>query len=377
VFWCLPARRTRLWQAGVARKRLDEKLLLVEPQQQVQAGDIVAAFESTADIADINQLKNWLHNVQKGGNTLLDTLPLSLKAGPLQDKYARLVQQINDYHFYSNQREVKERVQLLNKQVSYLHELNQALDQQLTTLAREVNLANEDYKRSLELYQDGENLSKKQLDAAETHYLQYQRQLDGLKANQLRNRIQIEKLNGEAIELEQQQKLGKHERWLEIIRLTRSLGDDLAQWEKDYLLITPIAGEVAINQTIIEGQFMEEGQLVLAILPEQESGKTMCKGYLPATRSGKAEAGMEVNIFLDAYPYQEYGILKGTLTEIALLPEQNQYLVEILLPDTLMTTYQHPIPLEQEQAGRAEIITRDRRLLARLMDRVASLMKNN
>jgi hypothetical protein len=27
VFWYLPARRTRLWQAGVVRKRLQEKLL--------------------------------------------------------------------------------------------------------------------------------------------------------------------------------------------------------------------------------------------------------------------------------------------------------------------------------------------------------------
>ena len=361
----------------VAPQSIRMMKLRVKPQQQVKAGEIVAEFENTADIADIDQLRAWFDKAQQDKNFLLDSLPLSLNVGPLQGKYARLVQLINDYQFYVTQGEVEERVRLLNKQVEYLSELNQTLENQLTILKREVKLANDDYERTLQLYQDGKNVSKKQLENTETFYLQYKRQLDAVKANQLRNRIQIEKLNGDVVELEQQQNFGNHERWLDIMRLTKDLGDDLAQWEQNYLLITPIAGEVVINRPIVEGQFMEEGQLVLAILPNEAKGKTMCRGYLTATRSGKAKAGMDVNIFLDAYPYHEYGILKGTLNEIALLPEQDQYLVEILLPDTLITTYQLPIPLEQEQSGRAEIITEDRRLLSRLMDRLTSLMKNN
>lgn len=86
---------------------------------------------------------------------------------------------------------------------------------------------------------------------------------------------------------------------------------------------------------------------------------------------------MRANIRLDGYPYQEYGVLPGRVSSIALAPEQETLLLQIDLPDSLITAYGRTIPFTQELSGNARIITEDRRILDRVFDRLLSLLKNN
>ena len=53
------------------------------------------------------------------------------------------------------------------------------------------------------------------------------------------------------------------------------------------------------------------------------------------------------------------------------------YLLEIALPDSLVTTYDKLIPFRQEMQGTANIITEDRRVLERIFDRVNNILKNS
>lgn len=96
---------------------------------------------------------------------------------------------------------------------------------------------------------------------------------------------------------------------------------------------------------------------------------------------------MTANINLDGYPQVEYGILKATIKTIALMPEamptqtqeqtQAGYLLELTLPNGLNTTYKKLIPMKQEMPGTAEIITEERRILERILDRILNILKNN
>ena len=98
---------------------------------------------------------------------------------------------------------------------------------------------------------------------------------------------------------------------------------------------------------------------------------------LPTVNSGKVRKGMRANIRLEGYPYQEFGVLQGQVSSIALVPEKEAYLVEIALSDSLVTSYGRTIPFAQELPGTARIITEDRRILDRVFDQVLSLVKNN
>ena len=91
---------------------------------------------------------------------------------------------------------------------------------------------------------------------------------------------------------------------------------------------------------------------------------------------------MTANITLEAYPQQEYGILKAQIQNIALLPEsqaegQLSYLIELKLTNELMTTYDRLLPLQQEMSGTAEIITEDKRILERVLEQILNVLKNS
>ena len=58
------------------------------------------------------------------------------------------------------------------------------------------------------------------------------------------------------------------------------------------------------------------------------------------------------------------------------MPQKDNYLVEISLNDSLRTTYGKTIPFQQEIQGAANIITEDRRIMERLLDKWRDLLKN-
>ena len=75
-------------------------------------------------------------------------------------------------------------------------------------------------------------------------------------------------------------------------------------------------------------------------------------------------------MYLDNYPYAEYGALTGTVESISSLPKQGQYHLTITFPEGLVTQYGQTIPFQQQLQGTAEIITEDLRLLERLFYRL-------
>jgi len=97
---------------------------------------------------------------------------------------------------------------------------------------------------------------------------------------------------------------------------------------------------------------------------------------LPIAGSGKVEIGQVVNIKLDGFPYQEYGMIKGTVKALGAVPREGNYDLLIDLPDGMTTTYKKDLRFQQNMEGLAEIITKDRTLLERIFEQLISAFKN-
>jgi multidrug efflux pump subunit AcrA (membrane-fusion protein) len=97
---------------------------------------------------------------------------------------------------------------------------------------------------------------------------------------------------------------------------------------------------------------------------------------LPIAKSGKVKTGLNANVRLDAFPYQQYGILRGSVQNIAAVPQKEEYQVEITMPNDLTASYGKKLPFKQEMQGSAHIITEDRRVVERLLDKFKDLIKN-
>ena len=130
-------------------------------------------------------------------------------------------------------------------------------------------------------------------------------------------------------------------------------------WKSNYLLLAPIAGKVAFT-----------------IVPTSISG-LIARATLPAHGSGRVRQGQRVNIALDNFPENEYGVIEGKVLRLSLTPDETKnYVVEVELPRGLVTSYHKRLPLSQEMTGKARIVTDDVRLLETLIQPIRKIWVN-
>jgi len=188
--------------------------------------------------------------------------------------------------------------------------------------------------------------------------------LEQLKASRYANQIQQAGYQRQIDELQQGVaaeglglSLGLQEAW-------KQLEATLAQWKRQFLLVAPHAGEVALAQTWAENQYVQAGQVVMSLVPE--GGRIVGRAYLPLAGAGKVQVGQAVNLKLDHYNAERYGMLRGKVQAISPIPVEESYLLEIELTQGLTTTFGQKLTFQPEMSGVAEVITDDLRLWDRI-----------
>jgi hypothetical protein len=170
----------------------------------------------------------------------------------------------------------------------------------------------------------------------------------------------------------------------EMVNLDRSVTQSFYQlkktikdWELNYTLKSSIAGEVTFLQVWTENQTITSGDNVFSIIPTTQKG-FVGKVKAPALNSGKIKIGQQVNIRLANFPDREFGVLKGEIKNISLVPDkEGNLLIDVVLPKGLLSSYKKQIPFQQEMKGSAEIITEDLRLLERILYQFRDIFKPN
>ena len=352
--------------------------LLVKDKAPIAAGQVIAVLENTAELEDVLQLEGQivqLKGIAEPEGLVEIQLPEGLRLGELQSAYAAYQQAVHDFQFFERRQGVFARIASLKQQIRYLEGLNRSLEQQEQTLSREVAIAQNNLERNRQLFASG-TISEVDFEQSETNYLQYRRQLESLQSRVLNNKLQIEQFQSEIIELRQSRMDGSMQKWLATRELLGRLDSELELWKQSYLVTSPITGRVSLTRVWGPQQFVQANEAVATVVPGAGAGEIVGKAALPTFNSGKVKPGMRTNIQLDGYPYQEFGVLQGQVKSIALVPDQETYLLEISLPDSLTTSYHRTIPFTQELPGQARIITEDRRILQRVFDQLISLVRN-
>lgn len=363
----------------VARSNGKVSRLFVNDKQVVETGQAIAEIENTAELEDVRRLEELagrLENITQPESLLDIQLPEGLNLGELQSIYAAYQQAVKDFQFFEQQQGAFARIASLRQQIEYLNSLNRSLEQQEETLIREVEIARQSFERNKGLLQSGA-ISQLELEQSETNYLQYRRQLENLQSQMLNNKLQAEQFQSQIITLRQSRSEGSMQKWLAAREALDRLKSELALWKQTYLITSPIAGRISLTRIWGPQQFVQANEVVATVVPGAGSGEIVGKAFLPLFNSGKVQPGQRANIRLDGYPYQEFGVLEGRVANIALVPEQETYLLEIALPDSLITTYRRSIPFAQELSGQARIITEERRILQRVFEQLVSLVRND
>ena len=136
------------------------------------------------------------------------------------------------------------------------------------------------------------------------------------------------------------------------------------------VLKSSIDGKVSYLSFWNETQTVKSGDLIFTIIPS-EAKNFIAKLKAPVRNSGKIKKGQSVQIKLENYPNDEFGVLNGIITSISSVPDKEKmYLIDVSLPNKMTTSYKKSIIFKQEMIGSADIITKDLRLIDRFFSQL-------
>lgn len=352
--------------------------LLVQDIQKVEKGEILAILNAPASWQDVEALATLMEDIEEVKQPR-DLININLvdywRLGAMQNAYATISQKIKDLRYYLIQEGTLNKIHSLENQIEKSKQLSRALQEQKKTLTQEMGLAYKNYQRNKQLHEEGV-ISTIEFEAIETNYLQYKRQLDNLDMQCINNEVSREQLRAQILELEQLRLDGVTNRMLSITEDRQRIESQIDSWKQNYLIMAPIAGKVSMSKIWSEQQYVGANQEVFTIVPGGGAGKIIGKANLPVAGSGKVQLHQKANISLDGFPYQEFGVIQATVKQIALVPQEDTYALEIELPEKLITTYGKEIPFRQELKGTANIVTVEKRIIHRIFEKILNILKN-
>ena len=356
--------------AVVARSSGKLQELYVENNQKVKANALLAVIENPAKTEDIIRLKELLQQAESNLDTIALVPSGQLQLGSLQSLYSSFYLSMSEYRHvrelaYHLKKVDLVKVRIVKNEVYYTNMLKQ---KELSVA--QAKIAHQQYARDSLLGVKG-LVSKEAVEESYSRYLQSSLSAENMDRSLENLQIQLAQMKESLYDTEYQYLDQRNKLETQLRSLINQLRAEIDAWEINYALITPVDGEITLTQYWTNNQNVTAGNIVFNIVPTNQ-GEIIGKALLPTERSGKVRKGQKVNIRFSNYPDKEFGIVKGTVKNISLIPVvdgQNvkSYMVDIQLPNGLRTSYDKELPFLPEMEGQADIITEDISLLERFL----------
>ncbi|KAF2336205.1 HlyD family secretion protein [Flavobacterium daemonense] len=350
--------------------------ILVKDKTTVLKNTTLAIIENTANYKDVFLLKSIVekYNVNDSKKAFPFALLKNSQLGEIESAYAvfqkdyeaeKLNEDLQPYEV-ENRATISEKVQI--------KERLEILQQQKTLNESELQLQKNEIARFETLFNKG-IISAQEMEAKKLGYLQAQKSYKSL----LTSISQLKSALIDNTKLSQNSHISSTK---EEVNLGRNMAQSFFQlkkvikdWELTYTLKSSISGVVTFLQVWNENQTINVGDNVFSIIPDAKNG-FIGKVKAPSLNSGKIKVGQRVNIRLSNYPDREFGVLRGQIKNISLVPDKDgNLLLDVALPNGLQTSYNKQIVFQQEMKGRAEIVTEDLRLIERILYQFKSIFE--
>ncbi|AWK03919.1 HlyD family secretion protein [Flavobacterium crocinum] len=349
--------------------------ILVKDKTIVSKNSTLAIIENTANYKDVFLLKSIVDGYDiNSGKTFPFELLKNKQLGEIESAFAVFQKDYQAHQLNENLHpfEVESRAQSSEK--IQIKERLEILQQQKVINESELQLQKNEIARFEVLFNKG-IISAQEMEAKKLGFLQAQKSYKSLLSS-------ISQLKSSLIDNTKSSQNSQINSTREEVNLGRSMAQSFYQlkkvikdWELTYTLKSSVSGVVTFLQVWNANQTINIRDNVFSIIPDAKNG-FIGKVKAPALNSGKIKVGQRVNIRLANYPDREFGVLKGEIKNISLVPDKDgNLLVDVTLPNGLKTSYEKKIIFQQEMKGSAEIVTEDLRLLERILYQFKSIFE--
>jgi multidrug resistance efflux pump len=340
--------------------------ILIENNANVREGEILMTFKSEADWKTVLELKE---------NLDLDNLS-NAKLGELTPVYQQLLKskQLLDQEIKTDISAQK--VLQLKAESSQIKALNQSLAEQIELYKHELDNVQKEYDRAVSLQASGV-ISLEELEQKENKLLQQKRSLSQLEAQVINNRISLSRLDKNILELNANTSNAFFKLDQELEQQQKALLTAIEAWEKQYLVRASIDGRIVLPLSTQPGSMPDASLPMLTILPESSTPRNaIAEAKVKANGLGKLQKEQTAQIYFEHYPAAEYGILKAKVASISVIPQEENYLIQLELPQQWVTDYGVEIPRQQSMPVEVAIQTKNYSLLKRVFSGLIDAIKH-
>ncbi len=359
----LEGQMNRLSQFGIAKNQVIIALATQQQQNKAQAVEKLAQIDQASKTFKDGKLSLLIQKNEKAAQLQqsLQKLPRAKSALILaQNKYQQSLREVQRYQGLWLQGivpEVKliemknlaaENQGLANEAVNQVKMANMGINEQKGNYNKVIHQLQADIRQAESRLKEQEGSRASLQEGSKLAILKSEEQLKELQS-------QITNLKTEASQTRQQ-----------IAELERQL--------EQKVIRAPISGTILQLPFKQPKSFVQTGQLVAQIAPQGAS--KILKVQMPSQNSGFLKVGMPVKAKLDAYPFQDYGIVEGKVQSVS--PDSKSvetgagkieaFEVNVELNQDYILSQGKQVELTLGQTATAEVIVRQRKTIDLILD---------
>lgn len=353
--------------------------LLVKDHSFVQQFQPLAIIKNTARMTDIDALNNIIDSVKRSRCSVNEIIkvnfPDTLELGGIQSDYFSFLTSLQTCKRYYELNLIKREIEERKKELHEYHTLEEKQQEHSAIFKKELTIVKKDYERNKKLF-DNKVISEVDFEEKEKTLYKLEREYQELNSAISNIRLAIIEARKTMMQLELKDHETRTVLEMSLNDNYQKLLNSLNAWEHTYVLKAPIAGYISFFDIRNQFQFVKKNDEVMTVYPEVRQTLS-ARIMMPAYNSGKVLVGQQVIIRLDDYPFQEFGSISGKVASISQAGKNNSYMLEVNLPQELVTSYNKKLTYRPGMEGKAEIITEDLRLLDRMFYQLKSLFTYN
>ncbi len=353
--------------------------LIVSNGSDIVTDQPVALIENTAEYNDILALVAFLDTLEANQDWQNDVTkyapPEELSIGEIQTSYSRFLTYFFQFREYLRQSYIHSKLKLLDQQIRKQNEYTAELLNQEKLSAEDLNLVLRSYERDSVLYYSKlHSVTLSEYERSKQALIQKKSAHSSLRASIKNNESTALKMKETRLDLLVQLEKELHQYKLDLDDSFKMLSLAIDQWKEKYLIKSPVKGRITFTSYWNINQVIKAGEILATVIPDDPS-RIIVRANVQASGLGKVKTGQEVNIKLSGFPYMEYGVLKGKISTLSLVPVGDNYIAEIDLVNGLRSTYGINLGFINEMTGTADIITDNSRLIFRLIKPLRSILR--
>lgn len=344
--------------------------LFIKDGQVVYENQPLGYIESVADHKEVLSLDSVVNNLVNlslhesiDENLYRSSIQPYFQLGELQrsyqsfhDAFIRIRSQI-DNGLYLQKKE------FLTIDLKTINSLRNNLLVQQENAKQEYSIAQEEFDRQKNLLRD-KIISKNEYNQLVAKALLKKQNFDQISNTLKSQDISINQKKQEILELDKS--IVEYKNTFE--QSLYALKSDIETWKRKYIITAPSSGKIIFLQTLQENQAVRLNQELLYILPSGEGFHAEMN--IGQFNFGKVKLGQKVIVKFQSFPYEEYGSIVGQVESISDIPVNSLYFIRVKFPSGLSTSANKNIPFKNGMIGSGEIVTDNRRLILRLMDKL-------